>query len=91
MASVLLNDLPPEMHAQLKKEAQAHFRSLPEEALARIEISFRIEDAVNTERDSRWIQEALNSGPEEPLTRAKFDAVFHKARERFEHSKTTNS
>jgi hypothetical protein len=53
----------------------------------RIELSFRMEEAFNTKRDGKWIQEALESGPEQPLSRAKFDAAFRKARHRFEESK----
>lgn len=87
MASIMLKDIPEEMHAQLKTEAEANFRSLTQEALMRIELSFRMEEAFNTKRDGKWIQEALESGPEQPLSRAKFDAAFRKARHRFEESK----
>lgn len=86
MASIMLKDIPEEMHAHLKKEAEANFRSLTQEAIMRIELSFRMEEAFNTKRDERWIQEALESGPEEPLSRAKFDAAFRKARSRFDQS-----
>jgi hypothetical protein len=87
MASIMLKDIPEEMHAHLKKEAEANFRSLTQEALMRIELSFRMEEAFNTKRDERWIQEALESGPEEPLSRTKFDAAFRKARKRVDQSK----
>ena len=39
-----------------------------------------MEDAFNTRRDDEWIREALESGPEEPLSRAKFDANFRNAK-----------
>ena len=84
----MLKDIPEEMHAPLKQEAEANFRSLTQEALARIELSFRLEEASNTKRDERWIQEALESGPEQPLSRAKFDAALRRARRRFDKSKT---
>ena len=87
MGSIILKGIPEEMHARLKKEAEANFRSLTQEALVRIELSFRMEEAFNTKRDENWIQEALESGPEEPLTRARFDAAFWKARSRFDESK----
>jgi 1,2-phenylacetyl-CoA epoxidase catalytic subunit len=77
------------MHAHLKREAEANFRSLTQEALARIEMSFRIEETFHTRRDEKWIQEALESGPEEPLSRAKFDTAFRKARKMFDKSKQT--
>jgi plasmid stability protein len=91
MASIMLKDIPEGMHAHLKQEAAANFRSLTQEALARIELSFRMEEAFNTKRDEKWIQEALESGPEEPLSRAKFDAVFRKARSRFGEAKMAGS
>jgi hypothetical protein len=75
MASVTLKDIPPEIHAQLAREAEANHRSLNGEALRRIELSFELEAALNTRRDARWIQEALESGPEEPLSRKKFNAA----------------
>ena len=40
----------------------------------------RMEDAFNKRRDDEWIREALESGPEEPLSRAQFDANFRKAK-----------
>jgi hypothetical protein len=57
----MLKDIPEEMHAHLKKEAEANFRSLT--------------------------QEALESGPEAPLSRTRFDTAFRKAWRRFEESK----
>ena len=87
MASIMLKDIPEEMHSHLKKAAKANSRSLSQEAVMRIELSFRMEEAFNTKRDDKWIQEALASGPEEPLSRAKFNAAFRKARKRFDESK----
>lgn len=46
MASITLKDIPEEIHAQLKVEAAANFRSLSQEALARIQRSF--------DWDERW-------------------------------------
>jgi hypothetical protein len=75
----------------LKKEAEANFRSLTQQALTRIELSFRMEEAFNSRRDEKRIQEALESEPEEPLSRAKFDDAFRKARRRFDESKKAAS
>jgi hypothetical protein len=85
MASIMLKDIPPELHGQLKQEAEANFRSLTQEALARIEMSFQIEEAFNTKRVQGWIDEALASGPEEPLSRGKFNAAYRRAVKRFEN------
>ena len=79
MASIMLKDVPDDLHAQLKQEASAHFRSLDGEVLARIQHSFEVEDRLNTQRDQKWIEEALASGPEEPLSREEFDAAFRRA------------
>ena len=75
MASITLKDIPVELHAQLKNEAAANFRSITQEAMSRIERTFQIDAALNTGRDQRWIDEAIASGPEKPLTRKEMDAI----------------
>jgi plasmid stability protein len=84
MANITLRDVPDDLRAQLEQEASAHFRTLDQEALARIEMSFQIQEAFNTKRVQNWIDEALASGPEEPLSREEFDAAFQRAVKRFE-------
>ena len=75
MANITLEDIPEDIHAQLRREAEAHHRSLNGEALRRIELSFDLEAALNSRRDGQWIKEAVGSGPEEPLTQERFDAA----------------
>ena len=75
MPSIILKDIPEDLHAQLKQEADANFRSLTQEAMARLQRSFDIEAASNTRRDQHWIDEALSSGAETPLTREDMDNV----------------
>ena len=75
MASLTLKDIPEDLRAQLENEAAANFRSLTQEALARLERTFEIDAAQNTKRDQRWIDEALASGPESPLTEKEMDAI----------------
>jgi plasmid stability protein len=75
MASLTLKDIPEDLRAQLENEAAANFRSLTQEALARLERTFEIDAALNTKRDQRWIDEALASGPESPLTEKEMDAI----------------
>jgi hypothetical protein len=84
MADLLLKDVPEDLQAQLEQEASAHFRTPDQEALARIEMSFQIQEAFNTKRVQGWIDEALASGPAEPLSREQFDAAFQRAMRRFE-------
>jgi Arc-like DNA binding domain len=75
VASVTLKDIPEELHGQLKREAEANFRSLNQEVLARIERTFEIDAALNSKRDQKWIDEALASGPAQPLTEKEMDAI----------------
>ena len=85
MASITLKGIPQDLHAQLKREAAANFRSLSQEALARIQRSFDLEERLSAPTVDRLIQEAFDSGPEEALTREKFDAARRKARAAFEN------
>ena len=75
MASITLKDIPVDIHAQLVREAEVNHRSLNGEALRRIELSFDLEAALNSRRDAQWIKEAIESGPEEALSRKKFEAT----------------
>ena len=83
MASITLKDIPEDLHAQLKVEAEANFRSLTQEALARIERSFLLEEHLSADQVNRLIRESIKSGPEEPLSRAKFNAAGRRADARF--------
>jgi hypothetical protein len=84
MSSIMLKDISDDLRAQLEQEAYANSRSLDEEALARIEMSFQIQKEFNAKRVQDWIDEALASGPEEALSREKFDAAFQNGVKRFE-------
>lgn len=75
MASITLKSIPMELHAQLKNEAAANFRSIPQEAMSRIERTFQMDAALTTKRDQQWIDEAIASGPETPLTKKEMDAI----------------
>jgi hypothetical protein len=84
MASITLKDIPIELHAQLKNEADANFRSITQEAMSRIERTFQIDEAMTTRRDQKWIDEAIASGPATPLTESEMDDI----RDRILKSKT---
>ena len=77
--SINLKDVPPDLHAQLKQEAEANFRSLTQETLARLECSFAFQDRLSAPRVNALIREANESGPEELLSRKKFDATRKRA------------
>lgn len=66
--------MPKHLHAVLKNEAEANYRSLTQEVIARLERSLDLDSA--TRRDQRWIDEALASGPEEPFSNQKFAAAL---------------
>ena len=82
MASITIKDIPDDVHGQLKREAEANFRSLNQEVLARVARTFEIDAALNTKRDQKWIDEALSSGPATSLTEKEMDAIFKKTLKR---------
>jgi plasmid stability protein len=80
MANITLKDIPEDLYAQLQREAAANFRSLSQEAAARIQRTFDLDDRLNSSTVDRLIQEAIDSGAEAELTREQFDAAQRKAR-----------
>jgi hypothetical protein len=75
MPSVTIKDLPGDLHGQLKREAEANFRSLNQEVLARIQRSFEIDAAIDSKQVQKWIDEAIASGPATPLAEKEMDAI----------------
>lgn len=75
MTNIKLRKLPADLHGQLKLEAKANCRSVGEEALARLRRSFEEDDVITRRRDQRLVEEAIASGPEEPLTPEKLEQV----------------
>ena len=82
MPSVTIKDLPTELHGQLKQEAEANFRSLNQEVLARIQRSFEIDAAVNSKQVQKWIDEAIASGRATPLIEKEMDAIRNRVLKR---------
>lgn len=76
MPSITLKDIPRDLHGILKHEAEANFRSLSQEVLARLQRS--LDQDTASQRDQKWIDEALASGPEEPFSKTKFDAALQR-------------
>ena len=62
MASSTLKDIPEDLHALLKAEADANFRSPTQEALARIDRSFAFDEQLSTETVNRLMDESIASG-----------------------------
>ena len=73
MASITLKDIPEDVHAILKSEADANYRSLAEEIKARLQRSLDWDMA--TRRDQQWVDEALASGPEEQFSPGELTAA----------------
>lgn len=68
MATITLKDIPDDLHAQLKAEAEANLRSLNQEAIIRIQRSFDVADQFSTAAVNLLIDEAIASGPEQEFT-----------------------
>jgi hypothetical protein len=60
MSDIALKDVPEDLRAQLENEAAANFRSLTQEALARLERTFEI-DAAN-EHETRSAMGGRSAG-----------------------------
>jgi plasmid stability protein len=80
MASITLKDIPEDLHAVLKGEAEANFRSLAQEVMARLQRSLDLEAA--SRRDQQWVDEALASGPEGRFNWDKYQAAVKRGVER---------
>jgi hypothetical protein len=84
VANIIIKGIPDELRAQLEREAAANFRTLAQEVTARIQRTFDVDSRLNAPIVDRLIQESLDSGPEEALTRQRFDAARRKARAKFQ-------
>ena len=82
MASITLKDIPDDVHAQLKAEAEANLRSLNQEAIIRIQRSFDVQDQFSTQAVNQLIEEALNSGPAQPFTAREMANRFEQVRQK---------
>ena len=91
MATMTIKDVPDDVYAQLKEEAEANFRSLNHEAIARLQRSLDLQDLSSTETVNRLIDVALASGPEEEFSPAalkkRFDQTRRTTRERLAKEK----
>ena len=83
MKSITLKDIPADLDAQLKLEAETNFRSMAQEVIARIQRSFDLDDRFTAVPVNRLIQEALDNGPQQPQTREALDSARYKPRAQF--------
>lgn len=82
MASITLKDIPEDVHAQLKAEADANLRSLNQEAIIRIQRSFDVQDHLSTELVNKLISEAIESGNPETMTMEQFSLRLQQVKDR---------
>jgi hypothetical protein len=58
-ADLQVKGIPKELKTRLAASAGRNFRSINQEAMARIEMSFDLEDALVSKTQQKWIDEAL--------------------------------
>jgi hypothetical protein len=87
MASITLKDIPPEIHERLKNSADANFRSITQEAFARLQLSFDMEEAAATNLHQSWIDQAIASGPARPANKDQWQQIRRRALQRARESK----
>lgn len=85
MATITLKDIPDDLHAQLKAEAEANLRSLNQEAIIRIQRSFDVADQFSTTAVNALIDEAIASGPEQEFTLEQIRQRFEETRIKTRH------
>jgi hypothetical protein len=57
--TIQVKGVPETLRARLESSAKRNYRSLNQEALARLELSFEIEDAMMSKQHQKWIDEAM--------------------------------
>jgi hypothetical protein len=88
MSSLTLKNVPPKIHERLKKSATVNFRSITQEAFARLQMSFELEEAETTRLHQRLIDEALASGPAQPASKNQWEKTRARALQRARRAKT---
>jgi len=87
MASLTLKDIPADIHERLKTSAGSNFRSVTQEAFARLQLSFDVEEAAATNLHQSWIDQAIASGPAEPARKNQWQQIRRRALQRARESK----
>ena len=57
--TIQVKNASEELRSRLRRSAERNYRSLNQEALARLEFSFEIEEALSARTHQKWIDEAL--------------------------------
>jgi hypothetical protein len=87
MASLTLKGIPAEIHERLKSSADSNFRSITQEAFARLQLSFDMEEAAATKLHQSWIDQAIASGPARPAAKSQWQKIRRRAVQRANGSK----
>jgi plasmid stability protein len=87
MASLTLKNVPVEIHERLKISADSNFRSITQEAFARLQMSFDLEEAAATKLHQSWIDEAIASGPARPAPKNQWQRIRRRALQRTKEGK----
>ena len=79
MKTIAVKGASEELHSRLEASAARNHRSLNQEALARLEMSFAVEDAARQKTHQAWVDEAL-AGDFKPGSAARLRQIAAKAR-----------
>jgi hypothetical protein len=87
MRQYTLKNIPESLYALAESTAQANFRSLNQELLYRVQLTFDMEEAGATKLHQRWIDESLGSGPAEPANKEQWDRALEQGLARAKSSR----
>jgi len=87
MASLTLKHIPSDIHERLKSSADSNFRSITQEAFARLQMSFDMEEAAATKLHQSLIDEAIASGPARAASKNQWRQIRLRALRRAKESK----
>ena len=79
MKTIAVKGASEELRSRLEASAERNHRSLNQEALARLEMSFAVEDAAQNRRDQAWVDEAMG-GDFKPGSAARLRHLAARAR-----------
>ena len=79
MKTIAVKGASAELRDRLETSADRNHRSINQEALARLEMSFAIEDAARSKTHQAWVDEAL-AGSFKPGSIARLRQIAAKAR-----------
>lgn len=79
MKTIAVKGASAELRDRLESSADRNHRSLNQEALARLEMSFAVEDAARSKTQQAWVDEAL-AGSFKPGSIARLRQIAARAR-----------